>query len=260
MNIVWASCSASRALGGGDLPLPLARLRGGDRRPQLGDELLGVGPDLRGRRLAHDRLVVVEGAATELAALLRLPLLPVALTEVEQDLGQPRQRVGAFELGDRVGVFPQVVRGVPAPERRLCFVASRRRRVGGRRSPPRAPAARPAAPASRVGNVDVTSAASAAATVVPAVIRIAVTLHARALFMEYPLALLVHGGVPFSRQTSGFGRCSKRIARGMELMTRPRFSYAHARRVVALASVGIRLADAEASGAASGERSRRRRR
>ena len=34
------------ALGGGDLPLPLARLRGGDRRSQLGDELVGVGPDL----------------------------------------------------------------------------------------------------------------------------------------------------------------------------------------------------------------------
>ena len=128
MNIVCASCSASPPLAAAIFALPLARLGGGDRRRQLGDELLGVGPHLGRRRLADHRLVVVKGAATELAALLRLPLLSVALTEVEKDLGQPRQRVGAFELRDRVGVFPRLYAVFPRPN--AAFASSRRAAAG----------------------------------------------------------------------------------------------------------------------------------
>src|SRR5205085_11235051 len=67
----------------------------------------------------YDRFVIVEGAAPERARRLpvRLPLLPVALTQVEEDLGEARQRVGLLELGDGLAVFAEVVRGVPANER-----------------------------------------------------------------------------------------------------------------------------------------------
>jgi hypothetical protein len=110
---------------GRDQPLPLLRFLGGDARSELAEELLGLPLHPAGRRLAQQRLVVVKGAPPELAAPLRLPALPVALSQVEQDLGQPGEGVRLLELGDRVGILPEVVRGVAPPEGRLCLIALR---------------------------------------------------------------------------------------------------------------------------------------
>ena len=254
VNIVWASCRASAPLAAAIFPCRSRASAAATAGPSSVMNCSASGRTFDDGASRTTRLVVVEGAATELAPLLRLPLLSVALTEVEQDLGQPRQRVGAFELRDRVGVFPQVVRGVSAPERRLCFIASRRRRVGGRRCRQRAPPPHRQPRQERQRNVNVTSAASAAA---PTVVRrhsaSPSLLHARAHSWNIRLRCSFTAAYRFRGKRPASGRCFTQ-SRGTDsddeaqiLLRRER-----ARRRSHWPVVGIACADAAAAARASG--------